>query len=126
MKHELTARRLNEALEEANMTAQELAKKSGVSKASISQYRNGSHKPSNKSSGRIGEVLGVNPLWLMGFDVDKYEMDRPFVITVDKNHYDLFAGVNDFATKANARNIQHLIDYMNFMIAQQYKEDDKK
>lgn len=125
MKHKLTADRLNEALNEANMTAQELSKKSGVSKASISQYRHGTYKPSNISSGKMGKVLGVNPLWLMGYDVDKYEMESPFVITVDKNHYDLFAGVNDFATKANARNIQHLIDYMNFMIAQQDKEGDK-
>ena len=126
MKHKLTADRLNEALNEANMTAQELSKKSGVSKASISQYRHGTYKPSNISSGKMGEVLGVNPLWLMGYDVDKYEMERPFVITVDKKYYDLFAGVNDFAERASRKNIEHLIDYMNFMIAQQKKEDDKQ
>ena len=126
MKHKLTADRLNEALNEANMTAQELSKKSGVSKASISQYRHGTYKPSNISSGKMGEVLGVNPLWLMGYDVDKYEMERPFVITVDKKHYDLFAGVNDFAERASRKNIEHLISYMNFIIAQQEKEDDKQ
>lgn len=126
MKHKLTADRLNEALNEANMTAQELSKKSGVSKASISQYRHGTYKPSNVSSGKMGEVLGVNPLWLMGYDVDKYEMERPFVITVDKKHYDLFAGVNDFAERASRKNIEHLISYMNFIIAQQEKEDNKQ
>ena len=69
MKKELTAKRLRHALAMANMKPQELADKSGVNKASISQYVNGSHSPSNISSGKMGEVLNVNPLWLMGFDV---------------------------------------------------------
>jgi repressor LexA len=71
MKNELTAKRLSEALSDANMKAQELADKSGVSKSSISQYVNGSHSPSNISSGKMASILGVNPLWLMGFEVEK-------------------------------------------------------
>ena len=69
MKNEITAKRLAFALSNLNMKPQELANKSGVSKASISQYINGSHAPSNISSGKMGPVLGVDPLWLMGFDV---------------------------------------------------------
>lgn len=69
MKNELTAKRLQLALSNANMNQQELADKSGVSKASISQYVNGSHAPSNISSGKMGKILNVEPMWLMGFDV---------------------------------------------------------
>lgn len=69
MKHELTAKRLMKALSNANLKPHELATLSGVSKASISQYINGSHKPSNLSSGKMADYLGVNPMWLMGFDV---------------------------------------------------------
>lgn len=69
MKHELTARRLQQAMRDINITAQDLSNKSGVAKASISQYVNGSHKPSNISSGKMASVLNVEPLWLMGFDV---------------------------------------------------------
>ena len=69
MKHELTAKRLQIALNNANISAQELSNRSSVAKASISQYVNGSHKPSNISSGKMASVLDVNPLWLMGFDV---------------------------------------------------------
>ena len=71
MKHPETARRLREAMAEKGMIAQELSDKSGVKKASISQYINGSHKPSNQSSGAMGIILDVSPLWLMGFDVEK-------------------------------------------------------
>ncbi len=69
MKNHVTATRLSLALSNANMIPQELANASGVSKASISQYLNGSHAPSNLSSGKIAKILNVNPLWLMGFDV---------------------------------------------------------
>jgi len=69
MKNELTAKRLQLALSRSNMRPQDLADSSGVSKSSISQYINGSHSPSNISAAKIGKVLKVNPLWLMGFDV---------------------------------------------------------
>lgn len=70
MKNEITAKRLSLALSNANLKPQELADRSGVSKSSISQYVNGSHAPSNISSGKMAKVLNVSPLWLMGFDVE--------------------------------------------------------
>lgn len=69
MKYPITALRLKEALNNKNMKAQELADKTGINKASISQYINGSHSPSNISAGKIAAVLDVSALWLMGFDV---------------------------------------------------------
>ncbi len=69
MKNPITAQRLSLALANANMIPQELSNASGVNKASISQYLNGSHSPSNLSSGKMARILNVNPLWLMGFDV---------------------------------------------------------
>ncbi len=79
MKYELTAKRLKMALDKYSMKPQELSEKSGVSKASISQYINGSHTPSNISSGKIATVLNVNPLWLMGFDVPMDITVKPHV-----------------------------------------------
>jgi len=69
MKHEITAKRLRSALENANLRAIELSERSGVSQSSISQYLAGSHAPSNISSGKMAKVLGCDPVWLMGFDV---------------------------------------------------------
>ena len=74
MKYPETAKRLKEAMDECGIISQELADKSGVGKASISQYLNGSHKPSNLSSGKMATVLNVNPVWLMGFDVPKQKI----------------------------------------------------
>lgn len=80
MKHDITSKRLSLALSNLNMKPQELANRSNVNKASISQYINGSHKPSNISAGKMAETLKVNPLWLMGFDVPMNDM-----ITINKD-----------------------------------------
>ena len=70
MKYAETARRLLFAMAEANVSQQELSNKSGISKSSISHYVNGSNEPGNKSAYAIAHVLNVNPLWLMGLDVE--------------------------------------------------------
>lgn len=69
MKFEETARRLRKAMHDNNMKAVDLCNRTGISKASISQYYNGIHQPTNISAGKMALVLGVNPMWLMGFDV---------------------------------------------------------
>ena len=68
---QLTAQRLREAMADAEISASELAEKSKVSKSSISQYYNAYQSPSNLSAMAMAKVLGVNPVWLMGFDEPK-------------------------------------------------------
>lgn len=75
MKFEVTAKRIRQALSRADMSAKDLSERTGVQEASISQYVNGYHKPSNISAGKIGKVLGVDPLWLMGFEVPMIKVD---------------------------------------------------
>lgn len=83
MKYEKVARRFSDILTRNNMTAKELAEQSGVSESSISQYINGNHKPSNISSGKVARVFGINPLWLMGYDVSIDQ--KPGVITDEES-----------------------------------------
>lgn len=68
---EITAQRLKEALSAADMKPSELSERSGVSKASISQYVNGTVCPSNISASKMAQVLGVSPLWLMDLSDDR-------------------------------------------------------
>ena len=69
MKYPEIADRFYTILSKREITPAELARKSGLNESSISQYVNGIHKPSNLSSQRMANVLNVNPLWLMGYDV---------------------------------------------------------
>lgn len=73
MKFEETAKRIREAMSDMGITQQELADRSHIGKSSISHYVNGSNEPGNKSAYMLAKVLNVNPAWLMGLDVPKYE-----------------------------------------------------
>lgn len=48
------------------------AEKVGIGKSSVSQYVNGSHSPTNLKAAQIANAFGVQPMWVMGFDVPKY------------------------------------------------------
>ncbi len=60
--------RLLEAMALRGMRASELAKRTGLSKARISQYVNGKFIPKSDAILLIAEVLQVSELWLMGKD----------------------------------------------------------
>lgn len=64
--------RIQEIINEyANGSQQELADACGVAKSSISQYVNRTNSPGNMTAAKIGKRYGLNPLWIMGFDVPK-------------------------------------------------------
>ena len=47
----------------------ELARRAGIGKSSISQYVNGTNAPGNITASKIGNAFGIDPMWIMGFDV---------------------------------------------------------
>jgi len=49
-----------------------LADQIGMSKQAISAYTTGVRVPKRPVINALAEALGVNPLWLMGYDVGKY------------------------------------------------------
>ena len=61
--------RLAEALNVRDMTAAELARRSGVDKGSISNYLKGKFIPKQNAIGSMAKALNVSPAWLMGYPV---------------------------------------------------------
>lgn len=73
---EMSRKRVLELIEEFcgsehDRKQQAFADMCGVSKSSISQYVNGTNAPGNVSAAKIANRCNVNPLWVMGFDVDR-------------------------------------------------------
>lgn len=62
--------RILEALEYRKMNQQELADKTGIPKASISQYISGYAKPKDDRIFLIAKALNVTEPWLLGYDVN--------------------------------------------------------
>ena len=75
--------RLNEAMRLRGMTASELARKSGMDKASISRYLKGENVPRSIAIGKMAQALNVSPAWVLGYDltIDGKELPK---IDIDK------------------------------------------
>lgn len=50
---------------------QAFAERTGLNKASVSQYINGKNTPSTKTAEKIAQAFGCEPEWVMGFSSDK-------------------------------------------------------
>lgn len=66
---EIFQKRFLQAKEESGLRWVDIAKRSGLDKASISQYKNGIHVPEPDALYRLSVTLGVSMEWLTGADV---------------------------------------------------------
>lgn len=69
MSTDLFTERLSYAMTQRRMKQLDLANKTGLSKPRICQYVNGVYQPKPEAMMLLSEALGVNPQWLMGYDV---------------------------------------------------------
>ena len=68
-------RRIITAMKIREMRQVDVAKKSGLPKAQISQYKSGKYEPMQDALYKIAKALSVNVEWLMGHDVPMEEYD---------------------------------------------------
>ena len=67
--------RLAQAIQETVGSATRLAEEIGMSKQTISAYVTGVRSPKRPTINAMAHTLGVNPLWLMGYDAPKYQTE---------------------------------------------------
>lgn len=67
-------RRFDELI--AGETYREVADKLGISKATVGAYLTGKREPKKPVLLSIANYYGVNPMWLMGADVEKYAENK--------------------------------------------------
>lgn len=67
MKEELI-RRLKVMMNQREITAAELSRRSGIRASSISDYLNGKYEPKQDNIDKMAHALNVTPAWLMGYD----------------------------------------------------------
>lgn len=118
MKYEITAKRLKEALADCGLSQQELADKSGIGKSSISHYINGANKPLNKAAYAMGNVLGVNPAWLMGLEGSKEPL-IPFIKTEQGKLNESETLLLTYYRKLNGIGKKETLRYMKYLCSQE-------
>lgn len=97
------------------------AEKTGISKGSISQYCNGKNTPSNVSAEKIADALGVNPVWVMGFDVPKYTTTKKFDLS-ELLEREYSQDISYKIRQLSSQRREMLLSYLDYLINDQEKE----
>lgn len=122
METNLSSLRIRELLNQHCMSAQDLSTKSGVSKASISQYLSGLYTPKNTSAKKIADVFNVNPAWIMGLDVPmEIEHLKPITTVQVNNEFIAYQGDLDYiikqVNKLSSPELEALQKYVDFALS---------
>ena len=64
-----TAKRLQEAMDIAQMKQADLARATGLSKGGISNYVTGRYEPKSDIISKLAKALNCSEMWLWGYDV---------------------------------------------------------
>ena len=130
MRNPETAQRLLEAMNRKNMTAKQLSDKSGVSEPSISQYIHGLFAPRNKTAAKLADVLNVNPMWLMGFDVPMKEQPKAptdfssILVGTDVSNADFVMDMDLLSRDMTVEQMDNILTFAKFIKSK--KDDDNK
>lgn len=73
--------RLSELCSKAGIKDSELARTLQVSKQTVSSWRHGTRSPKKPTIMVIAELFKVNPMWLMGYDLDDTTIKPDRIIT---------------------------------------------
>ncbi len=85
MKKDTFASRLKIALNERHMKQIDLVNRTKLDKTLVSKYMAGSSEPKQDKLELLAAALGVNEVWLMGYNVSKEPIDDQFEINVVNN-----------------------------------------
>lgn len=98
--------RLNEALKIRDMNPVDLARVSGISKASVSRYLSGKVIPRSIAIEKMARALHVNPAWVLGYNTPMQVNEQDAATSFD-------------TSKLTQANYQRLLAYYQALIDSQ-------
>ena len=78
--------RLLEIMREFDVNQEEIARRTKITKSAISNYVIGKREPRQDKVGAIAEAFGVDPAWLMGYDVPMIPRKGAAIAHADADH----------------------------------------
>ncbi len=119
--------RFIEAMQIRNMRQVDVAEKSGLDKAQISQYKTGKYEPMQDALYKLAKALDVNVAWLMGHDapmeVNRSELERKVMVCdlIEKCYgskayelVELFVKLNDTGKAKAIENLSDLVQLSKY------------
>ena len=124
----IVSKRIKEAMNIRNLKQIDIVKQTGINKGALSSYIKGSYLPKDSNLEKLSQVLKVNKMWLLGYDVPMEDnLDENKIIVTDKNS--LFIVPKDLGILKKGSIIEghYIMDYLNelalrFEVSKKQKE----
>ena len=116
------SKRLRTAIDMRGISQTELAKKTGISKSSISHYLKGDWEGKQDAVYALALALNVSEAWLMGFDA---KMERGNNLTAPQSTDDMDE-INQIFASLSPDNRAKLVELGNLYLTAQYNTEEKK
>lgn len=116
------AKRLRTAIDMRGISQTELAKKTGISKSSISHYLKGDWEGKQDAVYALALALNVSEAWLMGFDA---KMERGNNLTAPQSTDDMDE-INQIFASLSPDNRAKLVELGHLYLTSQHNSEEKK
>lgn len=116
------SKRLRTAIDMRGISQTELAKKTGISKSSISHYLKGDWEGKQDAVYALALALNVSEAWLMGFDA---KMERGNNLTAPQSTDDMDE-INQIFASLSPDNRAKLVELGHLYLTAQYNTEEKK
>lgn len=121
MKISNCAQRINELLEELNITQAEFSEKVGIDASTISLYCTGKRMPRQDKIAMICDKYSLNPSWLLGYDVPMKNVpetnrdDRLVTYLLDTEKGKLLVDISETLEDMQADQLRRVLEYAKFI-----------
>ncbi len=116
------SKRLRTAIDMRGISQTELAKKTGISKSSISHYLKGDWEGKQDAVYALALALNVSEAWLMGFDA---KMERGNNLTAPQSTDDM-GEINQIFASLSPDNRAKLVELGHLYLTSQHNSEEKK
>ena len=100
--------RLIEIMHEFGVNQEEIARRTGITKSAISNYIIGKREPRQDKISMISEAFGVDPAWVMGYDVPMFPRNNARIAETDSAHLIKYMKLSP----SEQKHVDRLIDSM--------------
>ena len=116
------SKRLRTAIDMRGISQTELAKKTGISKSSISHYLKGDWEGKQDAVYALALALNVSEAWLMGFDA---KMERGNNLTAPQSTDDMDE-INQIFASLSPDNRAKLVELGHLYLTSQHNSEERK
>lgn len=114
MKASNSKERLKEMMIALELKPADICRRSGLQKSALSNYINGTREPRQDQISLICDPFGINPAWLMGYDVPMYIAEAPTSTPAAPSGYE--AQLLESFRQLNSEGQQKAIAYVSDLV----------